>query len=51
MINFEINKNLQIFDKMQFVKQGQRNEGENYFFFKGGNENVIFFYLRWLDGD
>lgn len=51
MTNFETNKNSQISDKMQFVKQGQRNEGENYFFSQGGNENVTSLYPRWSDGD
>lgn len=51
MTNFETNKNSQISDKMQFVKEGQRNEGENYFFSQGGNENVTSLYSRWSDGD
>lgn len=51
MTNFETNKNSQISDKMQFVKQGQGNEGENYFFSQGGNENVTSLYPRWSDGD
>lgn len=51
MTNFETNKNSQISDKMQFVKQGQGNEGENYFFSQGGNENVTSLHPRWSDGD